>query len=155
MCWIRPSLFILVLSLIGVLAQPNFHSLALAQRKGGELKAQQVPANQASPPKARIHGVKSDPNSPLKLYSATAGGLEVSDNGGRSWQPLAVGGRHEEVFALAVHPSNPDTLFVGRRDGLWKSKDGGRSWSPVPYPNSVPLSVAFAKSDPDVLYLAT
>jgi len=133
-----------------------FTSLALAQRRvKEELKAQRVPLTEAAPPKARLHGIKSHPSDSLKLYSATARGLQVSEDRGLSWQPLAIGGTEEEVFAFSVNPLNPNTLFAGRRDGLWKSKDGGRSWGALPYPASVPLSVAIPKSQPDTLYLAT
>lgn len=147
---VRRTVFVLLACTIVLLS-----SFALAQTKEGQLEAQQVPGTQAVPPNTRLHAVKGDPSNSLKLYSAAAQGLQVSENGGLSWQPLAVGGKHEEVLALAVHPSNPDTLFIGRRDGLWKSQDGGKSWDSLPYPGSVPLSVAIAKSQPDILYLAT
>jgi len=153
--WIKPTIFILTSSLVGVLALPHFHS-ALAQRMTkGQLEALRLPWTQISLPKARLHGAKRDPEDSLKFYSATAEGLQISEDGGRSWEPLAIAGTHKEVFALAVHPSNPDVLYAGRRDGLWRSGDGGQSWKPLPYPASVPLSVAIAKSDPAVLYLAT
>lgn len=140
---------------LAALLQVGLAQLAFAQKKGVELKAQQGPASQAGPPRARIRLVKRDPADPLKLFSATVQGLQVSDNGGRSWRALAVGGRNEEVFAFAVNPVNPHVLFVGHRDGLWKSQDGGKSWSSLPYPDSVPLSVGVAKSSPQTLYLAT
>lgn len=133
-----------------------FASPTLAQmRVKEELKAQRVPLTEAAPPKARFHGIKSHPSDSLKLYSATARGLQVSEDRGLSWQPLAIGGTEEEVFAFSVNPLNPNTLLAGRRDGLWKSRDGGLSWSPLPYPASVPLAVAVAKSEPKVVYLAT
>ena len=133
-----------------------FTSPALAQKRvKEELKAQRVPLTETAPPKARLHGIKSHPGDSLKLYSATARGLQVSEDRGLSWQPLAIGGTEEEVFAFSVNPVNPNTLFAGRRDGLWKSKDGGLSWSPLPYPASVPLAVSISKGEPNVVYLAT
>lgn len=153
---IIPAAFILVLTIAGFAAQLHVPTLLLAQKSGKrQLKAQQVPAIHTALPKARLHGVKRDPSNSLKLYSFTAQGLKVSEDAGRSWQALAIGGAHKEVFAFAGHPANPDILYAGRRDGLWKSRDGGQSWSPLPYPASVPLSIAIAKSDSDVLYLAT
>jgi hypothetical protein len=152
----KPRVFIILLGLVWVLAQPYAPSLALAQRTvKGQLKAQRLPSTEIAPPKARLHGAKRSPSDPHELYSATAKGLQKSEDGGLSWESLAVAGTHEEVFALTVHPFNPGTLFVGRRDGLWKSRDGGQSWSALPYPPSVPLAVAIAKSEPDLLYLAT
>jgi len=152
----NPTISILVSALIGALVQPWLPSHALAQTGAlKELKAQRLPAAQLGPPKARLHGIKSHPSDSLKLYSATALGLQVSEDRGLSWQPLAIGGTEEEVFAFSVNPVNPNTLFAGRRDGLWKSKDGGLSWSPLSYPGPVPLAVAIAKSEPKVVYLAT
>lgn len=138
-----------------VLTQAGLARPALGQKKGGESRAEQVGASRAAPPKARISAVKDDPADPLKLFSATAQGLQVTENGGRSWRALAVGGKNEEVFAFAVNPVNPDVLFVGRRDGLWKSQNGGKSWSSLPHPDSVPLSIGVSKTDPQTLYLAT
>jgi len=147
---------ILVSVLVGALAQPWLSSHALAQTKAlKELQAQQLPTGQIGPPKARLHGIKSHPSDSLKLYSATARGLQVSEDRGLSWQLLAIGGTEEEVFAFSVNPVNPNILFAGRRDGLWKSKDGGLSWSPMSYPGPVPLAIAVAKSEPKVVYLAT
>jgi len=140
----------LVFSLFGVVSPP-----AWAQKKGGQLEAQKVSPGEAAPPGTGFHAVKGDPGNSFKLYSATTEGLQISENGGLSWRPLEVAGRHEEVFALALHPSNPNTVFVGRRDGLWKSPDGGKSWNSLPSPPSVPLAVAVAKSQPNTLYLAT
>ena len=155
---LKPTLLVLLIGLAALL-QVAFPSPSwgqkLGQKKGVELRAQQVPVSQAAPPKARISVVKSDPADPLKLFSATAQGLQVSDNGGRSWRALAVGGKNEEIFAFAVSQANSSVLFVGRRDGLWKSQNGGRSWSSLPYPTSIPLSVGVAKSEPQTLYLAT
>ncbi len=152
----NPTILISVSALIGALAQPWLPSHALAQTRAlKELQAQRLPTAQIGPPKARLHGIKSHPSNSLKLYSATARGLQVSEDRGRSWQPVAIGGTQEEVFALSVHPVNPNTLFAGRRDGLWKSRDGGLSWSPMSYPGPVPLAIAVAKSQPDVIYLAT
>jgi len=134
----------------------SFTSLACAQSRIKEgLKAQQVPLTETTLPKSRLHAVKRHPSDALKLYSATAKGLKVSEDGGKSWQPLAIGGTNEEVFTATVHPLKPNVLFVGRRDGLWKSKDGGLSWSPLPYPASVPLAVSISKGEPNVVYLAT
>jgi len=153
--WIKPTIFTLTSSLVGIFVVPHFHSALAQERATGQLAAQLVPATQIATPKARLHGAKRDPSDSLKFYSATAEGLQISKDGGLSWQPLPIAATHQEVFALAVHPLNADILFVGRRDGLWKSKDGGLSWSPVPYPASVPLAVAVAKTEPDVVYLAT
>jgi len=133
-----------------------FSPSASAQKKTeGILEFNQVPATGVSLPKARLHSVKIDPSNSFNLFSATAEGLQVSENGGLSWRKLAVSGKDEEVFALEVDPLRPNLLFVGRRDGLWRSKDGGRSWDALPYPDSVPVALSIAKKQPNTLYLAT
>jgi len=148
-------LSVLVAALVGVVAAASLLFAAAAQRKAAELKAQKLPTNQVSPPSPRLHSVRTDPSNSFKLYAATAQGLLVSENAGRAWKPLPIGGKHEEVFSLAVNPASPDILYAGRRDGLWKTKDGGRSWTPLPYPASVPIAVAISNRQPDVLYMAT
>jgi hypothetical protein len=128
---------------------------AEAHKPGEPVEARPALGDQAVPPGSRMHAVKGDLRNARKVFAATGQGLEVSEDGGKSWQPLHIGGKHEEVFALAVHPVIPDTMLVGRRDGLWKSQDGGRSWQVLPHPESVPLSIAVAPQQPHTLYLAT
>lgn len=93
-----------------------------------------------------------------RVYSATPRGLLVSDDDGQSWVSLPVDRAHDEVFSVALHPSDPGVLFVGRRDGLWRTDDGGKLWAPVGSPTTgpyVPLAVAIAETQPNVLYVAT
>jgi hypothetical protein len=104
---------------------------------------------------AKLHSVIGGRSGNAKLFSATAAGLQVSNDAGRSWQRLPVSGRDERIFALETDPMIPEKLFVGRADGLWMSTDSGRSWDALPYPGSVPLALAVAPSEPDTLYLAT
>lgn len=58
-------------------------------------------------------------------------GVEVSQDGGRTWHPLALSGE-ADFHAMAQSPSHPDVLYgwnvVGRM-GLYRSRDGGRSWT--------------------------
>src|SRR5512147_2971340 len=54
---------------------------------------------------AKLHSVIGGRNGNAKLFGATAGGLQVSNDAGRTWQKLAVAGRDERVFALATHPT--------------------------------------------------
>ena len=150
------AIFWLVFGLLGQLGQLHFAGEAVAQvRETKHVEAQKLPASQVTLPPSRLHGVRSDPSNSFKLYSSTEKGLVVSDNGGHSWQPIAIAGRHEEIFALTLHPVSPDTLYVGRRDGLWRSQDAGKSWDQLPYPESIPLSIAVARSQSGTLYLAT
>ena len=150
----KPPLVIL-LTLAWALLHITFPAAAVPQAKSKQVEAHQVPRSQVAPPRSQMRALGREPGNTGKLFAATREGLELSEDGGRSWRSVLIDGKREEVFALSVHPVNPDTLFAGRRDGLWKSYDGGKSWNALPYPASVPMSVAIARSQPDTIYLAT
>src|SRR5215831_17671108 len=62
------------------------------------------------------------------------------------------------IKVLAVDPSNRDHWFLGAASGgVWESRDGGASWNPIieSQPNLNIGSVAFARSDPKVVYAGT
>ena len=128
-----------------------------AQRKANAvIEFVPAPANATMAGDAKLHSVVGAArNGSDKLFSATVSGLQVSDDAGRSWQKLPVGGRDERIYALETHPAIPGKLYVGRSDGLWMSTDSGRSWDALPFPGSLPLAIAAAPSEPDTLYLAT
>lgn len=74
-------------------------------------------------------------------------GLLASEDGGRSWGPVA----QAAVMGLAINPADPETIVAGG-PGILLSTDGGRNWSQV-----LPLEqgggpVAWSASDPDVGY---
>ncbi|GBD29848.1 hypothetical protein HRbin32_00940 [bacterium HR32] len=58
-------------------------------------------------------------------------GVEVSRDGGLTWQPLALAGE-ADFHAMAQSPSDPNVLYgwnVTGRTGLYRSLDGGRRWT--------------------------
>jgi photosystem II stability/assembly factor-like uncharacterized protein len=62
------------------------------------------------------------------------------------------------VAAIAVHPTNPSRWLIGAGNGgVWQSRDAGTSW--VPLTDTAPTlaigAVAFAPSNPDVVYAGT
>jgi len=60
----------------------------------------------------------------------TAGGVALSEDGGRSWEMSGQGLPDAAVIAITVAAGNPDTLYASvRGDGLWRSDDAGRSWA--------------------------
>jgi hypothetical protein len=128
-----------------------------AQRKADAvLEFIPAPASARMAGDAKLHTVvAARRDGGAKLFSATARGLQVSEDAGRSWERLPVAGRETRIFALETHPTVPGKLYVGSSDGLWMSTDSGRSWDPLPYPGSVPLALAAAPSEPNTLYLST
>lgn len=103
-----------------------------------------------------VHVIVADPTHPDTLYISTGGeGMRVgkapgkslyrSDDGGESWQPLAMEYEQEYSAALAMHPKDPSTLITclargnpgewrrpsGPEAELVRTHDGGRSWEPL------------------------
>jgi photosystem II stability/assembly factor-like uncharacterized protein len=73
-----------------------------------------------------FHQMDVSPADPRTLYGAYAGSLQVSRDGGRSWE--VVGPAPEGLIDLAVSSKAPSTLYAATQGGLLKSEDGGRSW---------------------------
>ena len=58
-------------------------------------------------------------------------GLFQSQDGGRSWQKVALPAKqsHMDVMAVAPDPREPKTIYVGTHEGgVYKSTDGGATW---------------------------
>jgi mono/diheme cytochrome c family protein len=56
-------------------------------------------------------------------------GLQVSRDGGRSWQ--ITGTLPDDTFDLAASPRNPDRIYAAARGGLFISEDSGGNWAPA------------------------
>ena len=64
------------------------------------------------------------------IAGLTSGGVAVSPNGGRDWQPAGAGLPDAAVRAVTVSAGNPDMIYAAvSGDGLWKSEDAGGSWT--------------------------
>ena len=63
---------------------------------------------------------------PKTLYGVYAGQLQVSRDGGESWQ--VAGPAPEGLIDLAASSADPSVLYAGTQAGLLRSDDGGRSW---------------------------
>jgi len=84
------------------------------------------------------------------------GGLRRSQDGGRTWVPLAAPDAGP-VCALAMHPARPGRIVAGLQSGgIALSDDGGQSW--LPRGNGLPpapvTALTIAASQPDTLYAA-
>ncbi len=73
-----------------------------------------------------FHQMDVSPADPNTIYGAYAGRLQVSRDGGRSWQ--IVGPAPEGLIDLAASTADAGTLYAATQSGLLNSDDGGRSW---------------------------
>jgi PKD repeat protein len=112
---------------------------------------------------------------PAGSFTRSAAGPSVRSTytfGGTTWQSLGpqpmqsytgiptrqngnVAGR---VDAIAIKPNDPSTILIGTATGgIWKSTDAGNTWRPVSdfAPSLAISSIAFAASNPSVVYAAT
>jgi photosystem II stability/assembly factor-like uncharacterized protein len=65
------------------------------------------------------------------LFLGAHSGLFRSEDGGRSWQPVALPSKHlhVDVMAVAPHPEDAGTVYVATHEaGVFKAIDGGKSW---------------------------
>jgi photosystem II stability/assembly factor-like uncharacterized protein len=73
-----------------------------------------------------FHQMDVSPADPSTIYGAYAGRLQVSRDGGRSWE--IVGAAPDGLIDLAASARSPDILYAATESGLLRSEDGGRSW---------------------------
>ncbi|MDP2899249.1 MAG: hypothetical protein Q8Q12_22155 [bacterium] len=85
------------------------------------------------------YDVRMRPDNPDIIYATDAwSGVNISVDGGRTWQPSNKGivtraghsGDAIPVFSLTIDPHNPDVIWIGtqNRRGIFKSTDGGKTW---------------------------
>ena len=73
-----------------------------------------------------FHQMDVSPADPKTIYGAYAGNLQISRDGGQTWE--VVGPAPDGLIDLAASSKNPSTLYAATQSGLLKSEDGGRSW---------------------------
>jgi hypothetical protein len=73
-----------------------------------------------------FHQIDVSPANTNTIYGASAGNLQVSNDGGHIWE--AVGAAPVGLIDLAASSKDPSTLYAATQSGLLKSDDGGRTW---------------------------
>ena len=75
---------------------------------------------------ADFHQLAVSATDPRTIYGAYRGQLQVSPDGGRTWE--VVGPAPEGLIDLAASSKDPSALYAATQAGLLKSEDGGRTW---------------------------
>jgi photosystem II stability/assembly factor-like uncharacterized protein len=92
-----------------------------------------------------IHSICVDPRDARHvILGISSGGVWITRDGGRTWQPGGRGMRAEympperqfepnvqDAHMVAQCPANPDTLWVQHHNGIFKSTDAAASWSEI------------------------
>jgi photosystem II stability/assembly factor-like uncharacterized protein len=92
-----------------------------------------------------IHSICVDPRDPRHvILGVSSGGVWITRDGGRTWQPGGRGMRAEympperqfepnvqDAHMVAQCPANPDTLWVQHHNGIFKSTDAAASWTEI------------------------
>ncbi|WP_299845397.1 exo-alpha-sialidase [uncultured Jannaschia sp.] len=88
-------------------------------------------ASVSAPNGGGILALATHPVRPGRVVAGLAkGGVAVSEDSGRVWEPRGKGLPDAAVIAVAVAAAEPDIFYAALRgDGLWQSEDTGRSWT--------------------------
>jgi len=75
--------------------------------------------------------VRIDPNNPDRIYMGGVG-LQMTIDGGKTWETDASLVIHDDLHALWINPSNSDHIIQGNDGGIALSYDGAKTWSFIP-----------------------
>ena len=76
-----------------------------------------------------FHSLAFSLTEPETVFFGHHGGLLVSNNGGRDWEPTTLA--NADAMALAFPASDPQTMYAAGHDVFYKSVDGGETWESV------------------------
>lgn len=71
--------------------------------------------------------VRIDPNNPDVVYMGGVG-LQMSIDGGRTWETDAALATHDDVHGIWIDPNNSDHLITGNDGGVYQSYDRSKTW---------------------------
>lgn len=102
-------------------------------------------------------------NNNIKYATYVYGEISKTTDGGANWNVIAqnggtgVDGNGQWVTPYIMHPTNNNILLVGK-DQVYETTDGGATWNQLgtlPGITDDILSMAYAPSNPNVIYVAT
>jgi photosystem II stability/assembly factor-like uncharacterized protein len=86
----------------------------------------------------------ADPVNPDRVYSMDTF-LQVTEDGGRTWNRVGIEHKHVDEHALWIDPANTDHLITGNDGGIYESWDRGANWRHV---ENLPIT-QFYRATPD------
>ncbi|MDQ3005319.1 MAG: YCF48-related protein [Chloroflexota bacterium] len=78
---------------------------------------------------ADFHSLAFSLTEPETVFFGHHGGLLVSRNGGKVWEPTTL--NNADAMALALPPSDPQIMYAAGHDVFFKSTDAGQTWESV------------------------
>lgn len=75
--------------------------------------------------------VRIDPNNADRVYMGGVG-MQMSIDGGKTWETDAARVTHDDVHAIWIDPANSDHIVTGNDGGLAVSWDMSRTWTFIP-----------------------
>lgn len=85
-----------------------------------------------------------DPHNPDRIYAMDTF-MQVSEDGGKTWNHVGVEHKHVDEHALWIDPANTDHLITGNDGGVYESWDRGANWRHM---NNLPIA-QFYRATPD------
>jgi photosystem II stability/assembly factor-like uncharacterized protein len=116
---------------------------------------------------ADIHGLVLLADSPGRMLASTNNDVNVSTDGGETWQPVQIGTALPWAYCrgMAQPVGRPEVVLLGNGDGppgsagvVARSEDGGRSWQAARMPgraNSTIWTFATHAAAPALIYAAS
>jgi len=122
----------------------------------------QAPMTGSSGTWRNVSELATDPDEPQRIFAATNRGVQLSEDGGKTWSRLNLGRASNAFFLEVTCSPDGNTVYAATSQRLYRSTDNGNTFELVNTSNQnvLPIGggigrieVAIAPSDPDYVYL--
>jgi photosystem II stability/assembly factor-like uncharacterized protein len=126
--------------------------ITIAGRGSGFRSLPEGPGTSVSSGIDTVFAVATDPASPTRVYSGTASGLKVSEDGGEHWTSVRTGAEAAQIYSV-VFDRRSQEIFFGSGSAIGHSIAGGESWALAP--SLAVFSILFHTKDSKMALAAT